>query len=77
MKINIDFGNDGISVKADLYRDGNQWCVLLGENIQEGICGFGGQIHEAVTAFKDEFRNISAKDCKEIFPGTKEALHKL
>lgn len=24
-----------------LFPDGDQWCALLGENIQEGICGFG------------------------------------
>ena len=23
------------------YKDGDKWCVLWGENIQEGICGFG------------------------------------
>ena len=23
------------------FKDGNQWCVLLGKDIQEGICGFG------------------------------------
>jgi len=22
-------------------KDGNMWCVLHGENLQEGICGFG------------------------------------
>ena len=24
-----------------IFQDGDQWCALLGENIQEGICGFG------------------------------------
>ena len=24
-----------------IYIDGNQWCVLYGDNIQDGICGFG------------------------------------
>jgi len=27
--------------KVQIYPDGDQWCALLGENIQEGICGFG------------------------------------
>lgn len=26
---------------ATLKLDGNQWCALIGENIQEGVCGFG------------------------------------
>ncbi len=24
-----------------LYRDGNQWCCLLGVNLMEGVAGFG------------------------------------
>lgn len=26
---------------AKLSKDGNQWCWLYGENLQEGIAGFG------------------------------------
>jgi hypothetical protein len=26
---------------AKVFQDGNQYCCLLGENIQVGICGFG------------------------------------
>ena len=30
-----------ILIRAGLkpFKDGNQWCILLGDNIQEGICG--------------------------------------
>lgn len=27
--------------KPRLFIDGNQWCALVGENIHEGVCGFG------------------------------------
>lgn len=37
------------------YRDGNQWCVLLGENLQEGIAGFGTTPYKAVLSFNSEF----------------------
>lgn len=33
------------------YKDGNQWCILAGDNIQEGICGFGDTIDEALYQF--------------------------
>lgn len=33
------------------YKDGNQWCVRWGENIQEGICGFGNTPMEAIADF--------------------------
>ena len=28
-------------LKPELYKDGNAWCCLYGENIVEGIVGFG------------------------------------
>lgn len=34
------------------FRDGDQWCVRLGENIQEGVCGFGDTPQEAITDFE-------------------------
>ena len=40
-------------VKAGLkpYRDGNQWCVLVGDSSQEGVCGFGDTIDDALYDF--------------------------
>lgn len=29
-------------------KDGNQYCALLGHNLQEGYCGFGDTIGEAL-----------------------------
>lgn len=42
-----------VLIKAGLkpYKDGDQWCVLLGDNIQDGICGFGNTIEDALYAF--------------------------
>lgn len=31
--------------------DGNQWCVLFGENLQDGVAGFGSSPILAVYAF--------------------------
>lgn len=33
------------------YKDGDQWCVRWGENIQEGICGFGATPMDAIIDF--------------------------
>ena len=45
-----------IVVKAGLKldKDGNQWSILAGDNIQEGICGFGDTIDEALYEFLKE-----------------------
>ena len=33
------------------FRDGDKWCVLLGENMQVGIVGFGDSPEQAITNF--------------------------
>lgn len=35
-------------LKPRLFQDGNQWCVLFGENLQSGIAGFGNTPHLAI-----------------------------
>lgn len=42
-------------VGAKLFRDGDQWCCLYGENLQEGICGFGETPIKAVIDFNSQF----------------------
>lgn len=38
-------------LKPKIFIDGNQWCVLYGNNIQDGICGFGETPRKAVYDF--------------------------
>ncbi len=37
------------------YRDGNQWCILIGEDLQSGVCWFGEFIYDA---FIDFMKNV-------------------
>jgi hypothetical protein len=37
--------------KASLSLDGNQWCWLYGDNLQEGIAGFGDTPAKAAIEF--------------------------
>lgn len=57
IEIEIDFGNDGYKVKANLCKDGNQWCCGVGLDLQVGVHGFGNSIQESIHDFKSEFRN--------------------
>ena len=43
------------------YKDGNQWCILAGDNIQEGICGFGDTIEDALYEFLKEVLDFQKK----------------
>lgn len=37
---------------ARIYPDGDQWCALYGDNIQDGIAGFGPSPAAAIQAFE-------------------------
>lgn len=37
--------------KPKLFIDGNQWCALFGENLQDGVAGFGDSPANAMWDF--------------------------
>ncbi len=37
------------------FKDGNKWCALLGDNLQNGIVGFGDNPTQAMTNFDIEY----------------------
>ena len=43
--------------RPTLSADGDMWCALLGDNLQEGVAGFGKTPAEAMTAFDAAFLN--------------------
>lgn len=44
-----------------LYPDGNMWCALYGENLQDGLAAFGETPDEAMTAFDVAWLKQKAK----------------
>jgi len=40
---------------AKITKDGDEYCCLYGDNIQEGICGFGKNPYLAALDFRKEF----------------------
>jgi len=44
------------TIWIDISHDGDKWCALVGDNIQEGIAGFGETPLEALEALINEFR---------------------
>jgi len=49
-------------LKPSLQRDGNQWCVLYGEDLQTGVAGFGDTPHRAVLDFNASwYKQIETK----------------
>ena len=54
------------------YKDGNQWCILAGDNIQEGVCGFGDTIEDALYEFLKEVLDFQKKQKPALTP---ERIH--
>lgn len=44
-----------VLMKPKIYIDGNEWCALYGENIQDGIAGFGSSPADATDNFDNEW----------------------
>lgn len=42
------------ALKPSIQKDGDQWCVLLGSNLQEGVTAFGKSPLEAIRNFNAE-----------------------
>jgi len=36
------------TIRPKLFEDGNSWCCLYGDNIQEGVAGFGNSPIESI-----------------------------
>lgn len=48
-------------LRPKIALDGNQWCVLYGDNLMEGVAGFGDTPYAAVLNFNTEWhRKIGA-----------------
>ena len=48
-----------VAVGAKLSKDGNMYCFLWGDNIQEGVCGFGETIFKAAWDF---YTNVKTQE---------------
>lgn len=40
-----------VLLRPRVYPDGDAWCVLYGDNLQEGVAGFGETPEKAAVAF--------------------------
>jgi len=44
-----------VLLKPKIFRDGDQYCVLYGDDLQNGIAGFGDTIRSAIIDFNGQF----------------------
>ena len=55
-----DLRRPSVLFRPKLSLDGDMWCALLGDNLQEGCAGFGKSPELAFLDFDREFYKIKA-----------------
>lgn len=69
-----------VLMRPRLFRDGNQWCAVYGENLMDGIAGFGDTPQAAMRAFDSEWFNCNlvkhraAQLADQICDGVRDAI---
>lgn len=58
-------GRPFMLLRPRMFPDGNQWCALYGENLQDGVAGFGDTPAAAAIQFDIEWLNASAQGKSE------------
>ena len=46
-----EYERPSVIFRPKVFMDGNQWCALYGDNLQDGVSGFGNSPAEAVYDF--------------------------
>lgn len=49
----IGYGEPSAIYKPKVFPDGDKWCALYGDNLQEGVCGFGDTPAAAIIDFNN------------------------
>jgi len=47
-------------------QDGNQFCILFGNDIQTGVCGFGPTIKQAINEWNEEWSNTQMNNSPDV-----------
>jgi len=51
-----------VMYRPSIFIDGNQWCALYGENLQDGVAGFGDSPSKAMTNFNKNWARALGED---------------
>ena len=56
-----DAGKPFVRLRPRIFLDGDQWCALYGENLQNGVAGFGRTPQQAEEAFNGVWLHEQAR----------------
>lgn len=63
-----EYQRPSVVFKPTLTKDGSMWCALLGENLMEGVAGFGETPAKAMWAFDTAWNTASGSHIIEAKP---------
>lgn len=55
--VSYELRRPSVLLRPRIFPDGDQWCALLGENLMEGVAGFGATPELAASAFDDAWNS--------------------
>lgn len=55
-----EFSRPFVTLRPRMFPDGTQWCALYGDNLQEGVAGFGDTPAKAAVDFDTHWLNEKA-----------------
>jgi len=47
----MEYTRPSVMMRPKISKEGNQWCALYGDNLQDGVAGFGESPHLAMYDF--------------------------
>lgn len=63
-----EYQRPSVVFKPVLTKDGNMWCALFGDNLQEGVAGFGETPSKAMYAFDAAWQSSAGSHIIEKKP---------
>lgn len=64
--IESDMRAPHVLMRPRLFIDGNKWCALYGDNLQDGVAGFGDSPDAACLDFNNQWtKNLEADNGKD------------
>jgi hypothetical protein len=64
MSISYEWRRPSVLFRPRIFPDGDQWCALLGEDLQTGVAGFGETPYKACEAFDTAWRESRPPSAK-------------
>lgn len=64
LNVAFEMQRPSVLFKPELQKDGNQWCALLGKDLQVGVAGFGDTPYQAMGEFDKEWEKSMKSEIK-------------